>query len=76
MRLKSNFESLGHIVERSKIGEKKEIILSIAIDEKKVRLENFAETSVKKISPSLVIEKMAVLKQKFFWDWNFKIQKK
>ena len=30
-----NFESLGHIVERSKIGEKKEIILSIAIDEKK-----------------------------------------
>ncbi len=30
-----NFESLGHIVERSKIGEKKEIILSISIDEKK-----------------------------------------
>jgi threonine dehydratase len=52
-----NFESLSHIVERSKIGEKKEIILGINIPEKKgsfkklckdIGLKNITEFSYRK----------------------------
>ena len=43
-----NFESLAHIVERSKMGEKKEMIFGINIPEKKEHSENYANLLVKK----------------------------